>query len=229
MKDPKPQFPERESRYLSASVELRAAAEEEKPSKVFGYAAKFNTRSDNLGNDDWQFYEVLLPGAFDGVLKDDVRALLNHESSAILARSKNGEGSLKIGTDETGLWYEFEAPDTQIGRDLVTSLERGDIDQSSFSFKVASDGVKWEEARDGDGPVIATRTISKVSRLFDVSPVTYPAYPDATVALRSLKEFREEKPAPEPDKPEPKQDEPSEEYSNTHRLRALELIDKTAI
>lgn len=194
-----PQFPERESRFLSASVELRAAAETEKAPIVRGYAAKFNSESENLGSESYQFREILLPGAFDDVLNDDVRALFNHESSAILARSKGGEGSLKIGVDEVGLWYEFEAPDTQVGRDLVTSLKRGDVDQSSFSFTVSGDGQKWEESRVSDGPTLITRTISKIKRLFDVSPVTYPAYPDATVALRSLQESLKKEPeAPAP-------------------------------
>ncbi len=203
-----PTIQERESRFLSASVELRAADEADKPSKVFGYAAKFDRTSGNLGSEDYQFFEVIKPGAFDDVLKDDVRALLNHESSAILARSKGGEGSLEIGVDATGLWYEFEAPDTQVGRDLVTSLERGDIDQSSFSFQVDRDGQDWQETSEGDGPNIVTRTINKVKRLFDVSPVTYPAYPDATVALRSLEQFKEESAQPKPD--EPTQDQLSE-------------------
>lgn len=213
------QLPDRESRFLTASVELRAAAETEKP-KIFGYAAKFSTRSENLGGSDWQFYEIIQPGAFDDVLNDDVRALFNHESSAILARSKGGSGSLKIGVDSTGLWYEFEAPDTQVGRDLVTSINRGDVDQSSFSFTVSRDGQEWEEKQEGEGPVIYTRTIKKVSRLHDVSPVTYPAYPDATVALRSLEEFRKE----EPEKPEPQ----AEDHSLSHWQRRMGLIDKTA-
>lgn len=199
MKPKIPNLPERESRFLAASIELRSAAEGEEPKKIFGYAAKFNSRSENLGSDSYQFFEILQPGAFDDVLNDDVRALFNHESSAILARSKNGVGSLQIGIDATGLWYEFEAPDTQVGRDLMTSLKRGDVDQSSFSFTVSKDGQEWTETRDGDGPTIFTRTIKKVSRLYDVSPVTYPAYPDATVALRSLEEFRKQEPeAPEP-------------------------------
>jgi HK97 family phage prohead protease len=196
MKPPIPNLPERESRFLAASIELRAAAEGEEPKKVFGYAAKFNSRSENLGSDGYQFFEILQPGAFDDVLNDDVRALFNHESSAILARSKNGVGSLSIGIDATGLWYEFEAPDTQVGRDLMTSLKRGDVDQSSFSFTVGRDGQEWTETKDGDGPTIFTRTIKKISRLFDVSPVTYPAYPDATVALRSLADFRKGEPEP---------------------------------
>ncbi len=201
-----PQLPERESRFLAAPIELRAAAEGEESKKVFGYAAKFNARSENLGGSSYQFYEIIMPGAFDDVLNDDVRALLNHESSAILARSKNGEGSLKIGTDSVGLWYEFEAPDTQIGRDLITSLKRGDIDQSSFSFTVEKDGESWESKQEGDGPMIHTRTISKVARLYDVSPVTYPAYPDATVALRSLEQFQKQDTPPQ----RPSQEELSE-------------------
>ncbi len=186
----------RESRFLPGMIELRSNGENADKRTVFGYAAKFNSRSENLGSSDYQFYEILEPGAFDDVLMDDVRALFNHDPSAILARSKNGQGSLKIGIDGTGLWYEFEAPDTQAGRDLLTSLGRKDVDQSSFSFTVSKDGQRWEETRDGDGPTIFTRTITKISRLYDVSPVTYPAYPDATVALRSLAEFC--KAAPEP-------------------------------
>jgi len=204
---------------LSASVELRQAQnEDEKGSRVFGYAAKYNLESENLGNDEYQFREIIMPGAFDDVLNDDVRALVNHDSSLILARSKNGEGSLKIGTDDIGLWYEFEAPDTQVGRDLVTSIKRGDIDQSSFSFKIDKDGQTWEEKQDGDGPTILKRTITKVSRLFDVSPVTYPAYPDATVALRSLEEFQAEQEKPEP----------IEDNSLSHWQRRMGLIDKPA-
>jgi len=189
---------DRECRFLSASVELRAADGEKKP-MIRGYAAKFDMESENLGNEQYQVREIIKPGAFDDVLGDDVRALFNHESSAILARSKNGEGSLRLGVDEVGLWYEFEAPDTQVGRDLVTSLKRGDVDQSSFSFSVREEGQTWEEKREGDGPMIATRTINKVSRLYDVSPVTYPAYPDATVALRTLEKFREQEPDPNPE------------------------------
>ena len=215
-----PTLPARESRFLTASVEFRAADGESSPAKIFGYAAKFDARSENLGSSNDQFYEILKPGAFDDVLLDDVRALFNHESSAILARSKGGVGSLKIGTDATGLWYEFEAPDTQVGRDLVSSLKRGDIDQSSFSFTVAEEGQQWTETKDGEGPTVFTRTISKVSRLYDVSPVTYPAYPDATVALRSLEEFRKETTPPEAPAPH-------EDNSVRHWERRLALISKT--
>ena len=213
----------RETRRLSYPIELRAMEEGASGNTVFGYAAKFNTKSENLGSSEYQFFETILPGAFDDVLNDDVRALFNHESDLILARSKGGEGTLKIGVDNIGLWYEFEAPDTSVGRDLLVSLRRGDIDQSSFSFTVSKDGQKWEEAQDGEGPRIITRTISKVERLYDVSPVTYPAYEDTEVDCRTiedaLKEFRKQEPEPEP---------VQENHSIAHRLRVLDLIDKTA-
>ena len=138
----------------------------------------FNRMSENLGG----FREIIAPGAFDSVLQDDVRALFNHDPNYLLARSTSG--TLKLSVDEQGLRYEFEPPNTTAGRDLVESMKRGDISQSSFAFTVAKDS--WEER---DGGVV--RTINKVERLFDVSPVTYPAYPDATVGMRSMQQWME--------------------------------------
>lgn len=211
--------PERERRFISASVELRASQDQDakKGATIFGYAAKFNVESENLGSGEYQFREVISPCAFDDVLNDDVRALFNHESSMILARSKNGEGSLRIGVDDVGLFYEFDMPDTQVGRDLATSIKRGDVDQSSFQFQIAEGGDVWEEKREGDITTIK-RTINKVGRLLDVSPVTFPAYPDASVAIRSLQEFQEAH----------KQVEPKEEHSLSHWQRRMRLIDKPA-
>lgn len=180
-----------ERRYTPGMVELRSAAGGTEPNTVRGYAAVFNKLSNDLGGPSYGFRELIQPGAFDDVLKDDVRALFNHDPNFILARSRDGSGTLKIGTDDTGLWYEFEPAQTNAGRDLLVSIKRGDVDQSSFSFTVGMYGEKWtEETKDGKPFVL--RTITKVARLYDVSPVTYPAYPDASVAVRSLEEFREE-------------------------------------
>lgn len=197
----------KETRISAGPVELRAdpSADPAAMPKVRGYAAKFGVMSENLGTEKYQFRETIEPGAFNDVLKDDVRALFNHDPNFILARSKAGVGTLSIGTDETGLYYEFTPPDTQAGRDLVESLKRGDVDQSSFSFSISKEGQVWETKQVGDGPEITVRTIKRVSRLYDVSPVTYPAYPDATVALRSLEEFRAEQSPPEPSAPDEKQ------------------------
>lgn len=157
-------------------VETRAEGEGK---LVRGHAAVFNRLSENLGG----FREQIAPGAFDGVLNDDVRALFNHDPNHILGRTRSG--TLRLTVDETGLGYELDPPDTSSGRDLLVSLERGDVSQSSFGFQVDEDD--WVE--DDEGRVI--RTITKFRRLFDVSPVTYPAYPDATVGLRSLQAWKE--------------------------------------
>lgn len=216
---------------MPQSVELRMEGEgEEKRPIVWGYAAKFNTESENLGSERHQFREVIAPGAFDEVLQDDVRALFNHDPSMVLARSKGGNGTLRLSVDEIGLRYEFEAPDTQLGRDLVTSLRRGDVDQSSFGFIVAEDGQTWEERQDGEGPRFLKRTITKVRQLLDVSPVTYPAYPDATVALRSFRKFQDEQRSHEdaPESVDAGGDAPTEDHTIDHWQRKIALLDKTA-
>lgn len=214
-----------QTRAFSSVVELRDATSDAQESgrTVFGYAALFNVRSENLGGSDWQFYETIAPGAFDGVLNDDVRALFNHESELILARSKNGTGTLKIGVDNVGLWYEFEAPETQVGNDLLISLRRGDIDQSSFSFMVDKDGQTFFESKVGDGPTIMERTITKFSRLLDVSPVTYPAYTETEVDCRSLKESVE-KNLPKQE-PEVRADDEGEKHGLSHRRRFLSILE----
>ena len=165
-----------EKRAFNSTIEVRA--EGDNTPTISGYASVFNSMSENLGG----FREIIAPGAFDSVLQDDVRALFNHDPNYLLARSASG--TLKLSVDEQGLRYEFEPPNTTAGRDLVESMKRGDISQSSFAFTVAKDS--WEER---DGGVV--RTINKVERLFDVSPVTYPAYPDASVGMRSMQQWME--------------------------------------
>jgi HK97 family phage prohead protease len=193
-----------QTRASRSAVELRAEPDAQGSGRaVRGYAALFNSRSENLGCTEWQFYETIAPGAFDGVLNDDVRCLFNHEAELILARSKNGSGTLKIGVDQTGLWYEFDAPETQVGNDLLVSLRRGDIDQSSFSFMVDDSGQSFVESKIGDGPTVIERTITKFSRLLDVSPVTYPAYTETEVDCRALAEaVGKNLPKPTPEVPE---------------------------
>lgn len=175
---------------MPGSVELRSGEDGTPSRTVRGYAAKFEMPSEDLGG----FIETIERGAFEDVLGNDVRALFNHDPSQILARARGGANdTLRIGTDETGLWYEFDAPQTRAGDDILESIRRGDVDQSSFGFIIARDGDKWAERRDGDRNIV-TRTITKLSRLLDVSPVTYPAYPDTSVALRNMAEALKEEP-----------------------------------
>tara|TARA_R110001632_G_scaffold161651_3_gene280071 strand:- start:704 stop:1327 length:624 start_codon:yes stop_codon:yes gene_type:complete len=167
-----------ERRYLNfeaSKLEYRGEGDNKKP-YVVGHAAVFNSLSENLGG----FRELIQTNAFDDVLEDDVRALFNHDANLILARTKSGTLSLSV--DDKGLRYEFDVPNTTAGRDLLVSLERGDVSQSSFGFTVAEDN--WDEDKEGRW----VRNITKVKRLYDVSPVVYPAYPAADVAKRSLQE-----------------------------------------
>jgi len=177
----------RECRYLSQAPDLRGV----KPSTaqgaptgghVRGYAALFNTRSEDLGWAGHSFYEVIEPWAFDGLDYEGVVALFNHDQNLPLARCGAG---LDLGVDTRGLWYEFELPDTSAGRDLRELLTRGIVSQSSFAFTVAEDGQDWQEEEVLGGTVV-TRTIKQISALYDVSLVTSPAYADTSVALRGL-------------------------------------------
>jgi HK97 family phage prohead protease len=157
------------------TMEFRAA-EDDAPARISGHAAVFNSLSEIM----WDFREQIAPGAFDKVLNDDVRALFNHDPSLILGRTS--AGTARIGVDKTGLTYAVDIPDTTVGRDLIVSVERGDVSQSSFGFTIAPSGDDWEQ--DDDGMFI--RTITNVARLFDVSPVSFPAYHATDVSKRSL-------------------------------------------
>jgi HK97 family phage prohead protease/HK97 family phage major capsid protein len=153
--------------------EVRAASDD--TLTVSGYAAMFDDITD-LG----YFKERIARGAFDGVMEDDVRLLINH-AGVPLARTTNGTLDLEV--DETGLRYTARLADTTEGRDLYKLIKRGDISQSSFAFTIA------EEDYDRKANL---RTITKMGSLLDVSPVTYPAYPTTTVAAR-MKAQQEER------------------------------------
>lgn len=146
---------------------------------IRGYAATFNNLSEDLGN----FREQISTGAFtEAIGNSDVRALVNHDANLVLGRSKSG--TLVMREDATGLYVEITPPDTQASRDLMELMRRGDVNQMSFAFTVGKEDQTW--TRDGSGPWL--RTIKKVNRLYDVSVVTYPAYPQTTAAVRALQE-----------------------------------------
>jgi HK97 family phage prohead protease len=165
------------------NVEARQA--EDGTMRLSGYAAVFNNDSVPL-----PFIERIAPGAFRKTLTEtpDVRLLINHEGLP-LARTKNG--TLRLKEDEAGLYMDADLPDTQAARDLYTLVERGDVDQMSFAFRVIRQ--KWNEGR-------TERTLTELSLADgDVSVVTYPAYPTTTVearehlhnAIQAVKEGRE--------------------------------------
>jgi hypothetical protein len=182
---------------------------------IEGYAALFNVRSELLGG---FFFEEILPGAFDDVLEDDVRALIDHESGRVIGRSSSK--TLRVGVDEKGLAYSVDLPDTGDARDLRTLIDRGDVRESSFGFEVGPGGSDW--AIDKEGRTI--RTVSKVQRLWDVSPVAFPAYADTTIALRSLRSWQEKRLPP--DDPTKRSDTPAPAASilTEEELRSLKTL-----
>lgn len=164
--------------------------------RVEGYALVFNSESRDLGG----IIEVIDSHALDGVLPNsDVMCWLNHDSSRGALARRRGENvpqsavgnSLELEIDDIGLRYAFDAPDTALGNELIEGLKRGDINQSSFAFTVKED--TWERLDDG----MVLRTINKIERLYDVSPVYDPAYYGTSVELdrRGYEELleREEK------------------------------------
>lgn len=160
----------------NAVRQFRAALESEvKGNKLYGHAAVFDQVAD-LG----QFgLESLARSAFDGVLKSpetDVRALFNHDPNFLLGRQSSG--TLRVGTDSEGLEFEVDLPDTSTGRDVRILAERGDLTGASFAFLPGEDEWTRIEGR-------KLRTHTSVAGLLDVSPVTFPAYEGASVALRA--------------------------------------------
>jgi len=149
-------------------VEARQA--EDGTMRLRGYAAVFNEASVPM-----PFIETIAPGAFRKTLSEtpDVRLLINHEGLP-LARTKNG--TLTLTEDDRGLYMDATIADTSEGRDLYKLVERGDVDQMSFAFRVIRQ--KYNEDR-------SQRTLTEVSLADgDVSVVTYPAYPTTSVEAR---------------------------------------------
>lgn len=145
------------------------------PATIAGYASVFNSPYDT----GW-WIEQVDANAFDSVLASnpDVRALWNHNPDSVLGRTT--AGTLTLSVDSRGLAYVIDPPDTQLAKDLMVSMRRKDITQSSFGFICKRD--KWEDNADGS----ITRTILEFEQLLDVSPVTYPASPATSVSARSL-------------------------------------------
>lgn len=178
---------------------------------ISGYAAVFY-RADDPGTEFELFdgfIERIAPGAFsDAMGRDDVRALFNHEPNLILGRNK--AGTLRLSEDEVGLRYDIDLPDTQTGRDVAESISRGDVTGSSFAFSITD-----QERRTENG--VDVREIRGVN-LYDVGPVTYPAYESTSVSSRSG-EISEEVDALKADRE--KREKQSREVMC--RLRLLEL------
>lgn len=165
----------KELRFFPA-VELRMEEVDGKP-RLRGYAAVYNQLSVDFGG--WR--EIIRPGAFTNslALGPDVRALIDHEGGLnTIGRTRNG--TLRLSEDTQGLRVEIEPPDTQAGRDIVTLVGRGDLNQMSFAFWTKKDN--WLEQDE-----FVLRELHEVDiDGGDVAVVTYPAYPQTSVQMRSL-------------------------------------------
>lgn len=170
-----------ERRVLPTEFETRVAGDK---LTIEGYALKWDTPSQNLGG----FREQVAPGATTKTIGEaDIRGLVNHDPNLILGRNRSG--TMRLSEDETGLFYEIDADMRQsYVRDLAVALERGDVSQSSFGFRAIEDDWGLDES---DFP---RRTLTQIA-LYDVSPVTYPAYTDSSSGLgkRALARFAEQR------------------------------------
>lgn len=163
-------------RRLLKVSELRVSDGANGKKTISGYAAVFDQRSELLY--DW-FEEIIRPGAFTKTLANaDVRCLFNHNPDVVLGRTS--AQTLRLREDTRGLYMECDLPDTTAAKDLAESIRRKDVSQQSFAFRVATQ--RWTYDKDPDKP--ALRELLEVE-LFDVSPVTYPAYPQTDVGIRS--------------------------------------------
>lgn len=137
--------------------------------KLEGYAATFNSEA-RMGG----FVETIAPGAFRSALAGDVLAMLDHDASKVLGRTRSG--TLRLTEDAKGLAFSLDLPDTQAGRDVLALAERGDLGGMSFGFTIPKGGDSWTGER---------RTLRTVA-LKEISVVqAWPAYPDTELALRS--------------------------------------------
>lgn len=170
--------------YTLDRIQARAEGDTE-ARHIIGHAAVFETPALI-----YDFEETIAKGAFQrAILEDDVRALYNHDANYVLGR--NTKGTLLLAEDDQGLAVDILMPDTSYARDLLVSMERGDVDQMSFAFVVGPDGAKW---RYDDERKVWQRTVLSVAKLYDVSPVTYPAYPSTDAQVRAMGLYRPEPP-----------------------------------
>jgi HK97 family phage prohead protease len=168
-----------ERRFVKKGAQVRATKSE--TPGIEGYASVFNEEYVLWDSGSFRMVEIVKPGTFTRALeeKQDVRCLFNHDANFLLGRTE--AGTLRLKQDDKGLQFENDLPDTQIGKDVRTSVDRKDLDGCSFAFTVTKQS--WREETK-DGKTISTREIEEVD-LFDVGPVTYPAYEGTSVSARA--------------------------------------------
>lgn len=173
-----------EKRYSHVDAEIRAATEGEKRT-IGGYAVKYN--SPTVIKDRWgdEWIEEFSPGAFDESLATrSQKALWNHDTSKPLGSCK--ADTLRFNPDTTGLNYDVDVPNNTWGNDAYESVQRGDVDGSSFGFRCIQDA--WSRVTH-EGKEMLKRSIVK-AEIYEVSPCTFPAYGDSEISCRSKDSFK---------------------------------------
>jgi HK97 family phage prohead protease len=212
-----PQLPEgREMRLLGTAptIEYRAAdGGAQEPEAFVGQAIVCGVRSEVLGGPGFRFQEIIDPHALDEADYSNVEGVFNHNSDVLLGHTRSGTLVLTR-TSDGGLSYRipYDPLDPDHVR-VMRKIVRGDVVGSSFMFITASDGSEWTNEQTPDGGDLYVRSVKKIAKVYDVCPVTSPAYSDATAAKRSLDSYQQEHPAP----PAP------HEADHTMRARELEL------
>jgi len=163
---------EKAIRDFKTKFTITRAEQDETENVIEGYFALYEQETELFKNT----YEIISRGAFDNTIKNDVRALWNHNTQFVLGRSKNG--SLQLRADEKGLFGTIKLPKTQYAEDLYELVKRGDIDQASFGFNILDEDL--EELSNG-----GYRWRMKDIDLHEISVVTFPAYENTTVHARS--------------------------------------------
>lgn len=173
-----------ELRRLSAAPEFRVEQVEREDGGVdryvSGYAVVFEQYSKPL-YDEW--VEIISRNAFTDTDMSDVVMVVDHarDVQSVLARSRNGEGTLAFTIDDHGVAFRFPLPDTTVGRDIAVLIERGDITECSFAFLVRRD--QWAYDMSFDGKTYDVRRILEVAKLVDLSIVVNGQYPQASVGI----------------------------------------------
>ena len=174
---------EKETRFYNLE-QIEVRSDDGEQPVIDGYAATYNDFSEDLGG----FVEVIERGFFDNALEtSDIVSLWNHNSDKPLGRQS--AGTLKVASDYNGLRTITNPPDTTWGKDAIISIKRGDVKQMSFAFSVKSGGDDWETKP--DGMVVRTLLSGGCEKIYDISPVTYPAYPSTSVSARALDKAKE--------------------------------------
>lgn len=177
----------RERRINQTQFEIRTL-DDGKTIVLEGYALKFGKRSEDFGGVD----EILERGCLDKTDMSNVVALINHDPNYPLARNtvREGPGHLELTVDDTGLRFSLIPTDTAYAKDLMTNMVAGVVNQCSFAFTLAESGADWSYESEKD---MYHRAVKHIERLWDVSIVTTPAYPDteAQAVQRSMQESKE--------------------------------------